>query len=71
MSRRRNQKRRKARKDRAEAKANEAKAKVQAVRGKANRRFLGKVRRGDAAELDLTFSESFLASYDEEGELKL
>ena len=70
MSRRRNKKRRKDRKQRAEARTEQVRAEMRAVRGRANREFFGKARKGDAAALSLEFGPLPLA-YDEDGNLQL
>jgi len=71
MSRRRNKKRRKKRKERSEVAAQRAAQWVKKTPGRMSRKFVAKGRKGDAAELRLTFGDTPFRYDRETGELKL
>ncbi len=71
MSRKGNRKRRNARKERAKRRKEEQKAWVKANPGTLPRVFMAKGRRGDEAELRLTFGETPFKYDPETGDLEL
>jgi hypothetical protein len=70
MSRKRNRKRRKARKERSEIAKKRAEKWVRSTPGTKGKIFHARERSGDAAELNLTFGDRPLP-YDEDGEIGL